>query len=129
TILLSSHLLHQVQAVCDRVAIFVKGKVVAQGAPHQLAADSKVPEEVEVQVGADEAAVRSALAGQKFLRSITPGRIPRTFLIEVERGNTNRLVARLVEVGFPITSVRRVSEDLDEVYRRYFHAEEVKTGG
>ena len=55
TILLSSHLLHQVQAVCDRVAIFVRGTVVAQGAPHELATESKGPEEVEVHVGADEA--------------------------------------------------------------------------
>ena len=124
TILLSSHLLHQVQAVCDRVAIFVKGKVVAQGAPHELATDSKGPEEVEISVGADEAAVRAALANQKFLRSLKPGRLPRSYLIEVEHGSTNRLVSRLVEAGLPLTSVRRLSEDLDEVYRRYFREEE-----
>jgi len=124
TILLSSHLLHQVQAVCDRVAIFVKGKVVAQGAPHELATDSKGPEEVEISVGADEAAVRAALANQKFLRSLKPGRLPRSYLIEVDHGSTNRLVSRLVEAGLPLTSVRRLSEDLDEVYRRYFREEE-----
>jgi ABC-2 type transport system ATP-binding protein len=124
TILLSSHLLHQVQAVCDRVAIFVKGKVVAQGAPHELATDSKGPEEVEISVGADEAAVRAALANQKFLRSLKPGRLPRSYLIEVDHGSTNKLVSSLVAAGLPLTSVRRLSEDLDEVYRRYFHAEE-----
>jgi len=124
TILLSSHLLHQVQAVCDRVAIFVKGRVVAQGAPHELATDSKGPEEVEISVGADEAAVRAALANQTFLRSLKPGRLPRSYLIEVEHGSTNKLVSSLVEAGLPLTSVRRLSEDLDEVYRRYFHAEE-----
>jgi ABC-2 type transport system ATP-binding protein len=124
TILLSSHLLHQVQAVCDRVAIFVKGRVVAQGAPHELATDSKGPEEVEISVGADEAAVRAALANQKFLRSLKPGRLPRSYLIEVDHGSTNKLVSSLVEAGLPLTSVRRLSEDLDEVYRRYFHAEE-----
>ena len=129
TVLLSSHLLHQVQAVCDRVAIFVRGTVVAQGAPHQLATESKGPEEVEVHVGADEAQLRSALANQKFLRSLQPGRIPRSYHVVVERGNTNRLVSAIVEAGLPITSVRRVSEDLDEVYRRYFHAEEVKARG
>ncbi len=124
TILLSSHLLHQVQAVCDRVAIFVKGRVVAQGAPHELATDSKGPEEVEISVGADEAAVRAALGNQKFLRSLKPGRLPRSYLIEVDHGSTNKLVSSLVEAGLPLTSVRRLSEDLDEVYRRYFHAEE-----
>ncbi len=127
TILLSSHLLHQVQTICDRVAIFVEGKVVAQGAPHQLATESKGPEEVEVHVGADEGALRAALADQEFLRSLRPGRIPRSYHIEIERGNTNKLVSKIVEAGLPLTSVRRVSEDLDEVYRRYFHAEEVKT--
>ena len=30
-VLLSSHLLHQVQQVCDRIAIFVSGRIVAQG--------------------------------------------------------------------------------------------------
>jgi hypothetical protein len=45
-------------------------------------------------------------------------------LIEVEHGSTNRLVSRLVEAGLPLTSVRRLSEDLDEVYRRYFREEE-----
>jgi ABC-2 type transport system ATP-binding protein len=129
TILLSSHLLHQVQAVCDRVAIFVRGTVVAQGAPHQLATESRGPEAVEVHVGADEGQLRSALANQKFLQSLEPGRIPRSYHVVIERGNTNRLVSAIVEAGLPITSVRRVSEDLDEVYRRYFHAEEVKAGG
>ncbi|HEY7565839.1 MAG TPA: ABC transporter ATP-binding protein [Acidimicrobiia bacterium] len=124
TILLSSHLLHQVQAVCDRVAIFVRGKVVAQGAPHELAAQSKGPEEVEVQVAANEAAVRGALAGLNFVRAIRPGRVPRTFVIDVERGTTNQVVAKLVGAGVSLNAVRRVSEDLDEVYRRYFHSEE-----
>lgn len=125
TVLLSSHLLHQVQAVCDRVAIFVRGKVVVQGAPHELAAHSKGPEEVEVHVGTNDTAVRGALTGLKFVHQVRQGRIPRSYVIEVERGSTNQLVANLVGAGIPLTSVRRVSEDLDEVYRRYFHAEEV----
>lgn len=37
TVLLSSHLLHQVQAVCDRVAIFVKGQMIACGPMEELA--------------------------------------------------------------------------------------------
>jgi ABC-2 type transport system ATP-binding protein len=37
TILLSSHLLHQVQKICDRVGIMIKGRMVAQGPMDQLA--------------------------------------------------------------------------------------------
>src|SRR5581483_5631196 len=36
TILLSSHLLEQVQRICDRIGIFVKGKMVAQGGIEEL---------------------------------------------------------------------------------------------
>ena len=37
-VLLSSHLLHQVQQVCDRIAIFVAGDVVAMGTVAEIAA-------------------------------------------------------------------------------------------
>jgi ABC-2 type transport system ATP-binding protein len=37
SILLSSHQLHQVQKICDRVGIMIKGRLVAHGALDQLA--------------------------------------------------------------------------------------------
>ncbi len=37
TILLSSHMLHQVQKICHRIGIMIKGKMVAQGPMEQLA--------------------------------------------------------------------------------------------
>ncbi len=36
TVLLSSHLLHEVQQVCDRIAVLNKGRVVAQGEVNEL---------------------------------------------------------------------------------------------
>src|SRR5687768_16948911 len=36
-VLLASHLLHQVQQVCDRIGIFVAGQMVAMGPMHELA--------------------------------------------------------------------------------------------
>src|SRR5690606_1574118 len=39
TVLLSSHLLEQVQHVCDRIGIFVRGRLIAQGTIGSLAAD------------------------------------------------------------------------------------------
>jgi ABC-2 type transport system ATP-binding protein len=37
TVLLSSHLLHQVQKICNRVGIMIKGQMVAQGPMDSLA--------------------------------------------------------------------------------------------
>ena len=40
TVLLSSHLLHEVQAVADRIVIIGAGRIVAQGARDELLADA-----------------------------------------------------------------------------------------
>lgn len=125
TVLLSSHLLHQVQAVCDRVAIFVKGEVVAQGSPRDLASRTRGPEEVEVVTTSNESILRRAVDGRTFVHSIAAGRLPGSYMIEVDRGSTRQLVSALVEGGVEIDAVRRASDDLDEVYRRYFRQEDV----
>ena len=39
TVLLSSHLLHQVEQVCDRIGVFVQGRLVASGTIDELAAE------------------------------------------------------------------------------------------
>lgn len=124
TVLLSSHLLHQVQAVCDRVAIFVRGKVVAQGAPSELASRGGGPEEVEFNTSTSEDKVRAALGQSGFVKHLDSGRIRGNYLARIDRGSTNRLVTTLVNGGVQIDGIRRTSDDLDDVYRRYFHQDE-----
>src|SRR5690606_8954869 len=48
TVLLSSHQLHQVQEVCDRVGLFVRGKLLAQGDVESLANQLFPDEKVEI---------------------------------------------------------------------------------
>ena len=96
TILLSSHLLHQVQAVCDRVAIFVDGKVVAQGPPHELAAQQRGPTRVEFRFDEDDEGLGQRLEGLAPVQSVTRGRIPGAWIVGVEpaspvRGSASRL--------------------------------------
>ncbi|GIU92630.1 MAG: ABC transporter ATP-binding protein [Acidimicrobiia bacterium] len=122
TVLLSSHLLHQVQAICDRVAIFVEGKVVAMGAPHELAAQGSGPEVMEVGVDA-ESDLEELLAPVDYVREVRRGRLPGLWIVTVERGRVSDLVALLVGKGVRLSSLRRVTDDLEVVYRRYFHPE------
>src|SRR2546423_14715428 len=42
TVMLSSHLLNEVQQISDRVAIIRKGKLVAQGTVHELRGESAI---------------------------------------------------------------------------------------
>ena len=46
TVILSSHILSEVQAVCQQVLILSKGKLVASGSLQELTADGRSLEEV-----------------------------------------------------------------------------------
>ncbi len=63
TVLISSHLLHQVQQICDRVGIFVKGKLVAAGPIESLGEQllAGQPVMLEVQANPGGAALEEAL--------------------------------------------------------------------
>lgn len=125
TILLSSHLLHQVQAVCDRVAIFVDGKVVAQGPPHELAATGEGPIRVEFRFEGDDRAARHRLESLGTVTDLTPGRVPGSWVVGIEHSSLAETVRSLVSPEVALTGIHRVDDDLDAIYRRYFETKEV----
>jgi ABC-2 type transport system ATP-binding protein len=125
TVLLASHLLHQVQAVCDRVAIFVKGKVVAQGTPHELAAvDHGKNVRVEFRLGGDPTKARSHLEAVGTVSDVAPGRVPGSWVGELDASALAPTVSGLVSGGADVIGVHRLDEDLETIYRRYFEIEE-----
>jgi ABC-2 type transport system ATP-binding protein len=89
SVLLNSHLLSEVELVCDRVVILSGGKVAAAGAPHELAKASGV--EIET------------ASGIRRIAGATREDVP-------------KLVADLVAAGEPIYGVRVVTSSLEDVY-------------
>jgi ABC-2 type transport system ATP-binding protein len=125
TVLLASHLLHQVQAVCDRVAIFVRGKVVAQGTPHELAAvDHGKDVRVEFRLGGEPSKARSQLEAVGTVSDIVPGRVPGSWVGGLDASALAPTVSGLVAGGADVIGVHRLDEDLETIYRRYFEVEE-----
>lgn len=124
TILLSSHLLHQVQEVCDRVAIFVEGKVVAQGPPHELAANQKGPARVEFRFIGNAEEAGSVLEEIRGVTDLTRGKIPGSWVVSLEPDSIGEVVSGLVEQDLEVSGIRRVDDDLDAIYRRYFETKE-----
>ncbi len=125
TVLLSSHLLNQVQAVCDRVAIFVAGSVVALGTPHELAAQQVGHAKVEFRFSSASEEARRQLETMDTVEGVIHGRVPGSWIATLDVASLPETVSRLVAAGAEITGVRRVDEDLDAIYRRYFEANEV----
>jgi ABC-2 type transport system ATP-binding protein len=125
TVLLASHLLHQVQTVCDRVAIFVRGKVVAQGTPHELAVVEQGGQiKVEFRLAGDPAAGRKVLEGVGTVSDVVPGRSPGSWVGDLDAGVLATTVSGLVSAGAEVIGVHRVDEDLESIYRRYFEIKE-----
>jgi ABC-2 type transport system ATP-binding protein len=126
TVLLSSHLLNQVQAVCDRVAIFVSGSVVALGPPHGLAAEQSGSSRVEFRFGDEGGDPAETLRSIESVATVTHGRVPGSWLATIDPAALPDTVDQLVSAGSRIIGVRRVDDDLDSIYRKYFEREEVQ---
>ena len=60
-VILSSHILSEVQAVCDEILIISKGKLVAGGSPEELEGMSKKSHELKLTVKGDEKKLQGAL--------------------------------------------------------------------
>ncbi len=63
TLIISSHILPEISAVCDRVLIINKGVIVASDTPENLSRRLTGSDKVYLRIRGDEAAVREALSG------------------------------------------------------------------
>jgi len=126
TVLLSSHLLHQVHQVCDRVAIFNKGRVLAQGKMAQLA-EELAGDQLELEVGLEgpadlvEAALRSVSGVVKVTRDPHD---PGLWRVTGPQSIRTHIAVDLAARGMGIRQLRRVGDELDEIYLRYFQRDE-----
>ncbi|HAF70586.1 MAG: ABC transporter [Acetothermia bacterium 64_32] len=119
TILLSSHLLHQVQRVCDRVGIMHRGRLVAEGTVDELSArTSGEGLEFEAQVRGLSPELVAALKGLDGVREVVAQGERLRILAEVD---VRSAVARTVlEKGAELLELRQRAFTLEEIYLRYF---------
>jgi ABC-2 type transport system ATP-binding protein len=133
TVLLSSHQLHQVQQVCDRVGIFVKGRLLATGDIMTLASTlfSKNPYTVEVGINylstrdedeSGEPANNSQLVSKlKQLDGVNKiNDVNGILQVECSRDITSDIVSLVISSGAQLTSLNMKEYGLDDIYYRYF---------
>ena len=127
-ILLSSHLLTQVQSVCDRIGIFAAGKLVGQGTVDELAAtfgDGSATIEVGLELtDADDIArasrVLGALDGVEAVEQPTDGKGSWRLIVRpaaAESGVRQQVLVAAVEQGLRLTAIRPIVPSLDDIYR------------
>ncbi len=118
TILLSSHLLGLVQSVCDRVALFRRGRVGLIGEVSDLARQVLGGAYV-VEVEADGVDLAQTLAGLEGIGSVTPVRAE-VSRVDADRDVRPEIAARVVAAGGALRNMAIRRSGLDEVYVRYF---------
>ena len=130
TLLLASHLLHQVQSVCDRVGIFVAGRMVAQGPMSELADSlSEGPVTIEVGVEGNAADIERVLGSVTGVDRVErDDRDARLWLVRADRDIREAIARALVSEGLALWQLRRSGDELDEIYRRYFQQGEAENG-
>ena len=75
TVILSTHILSEAEATCDRMVIINKGKIVADGSPGQLRSDSSMQAGIQcVLKHATLEAVQEKFAAIPGIQRIAPGR-------------------------------------------------------
>jgi ABC-2 type transport system ATP-binding protein len=122
-VLLSSHLLHQVQQVCDRMAIFVAGEVVASGTVQELAERQShgAVSSFEVAADGDPVAVLATLQAVDGVAGVEPDeRDSRIWIVSGEPEVRQRVAQALVAAGQTPWHLRTRGMELDEIYQRYF---------
>jgi ABC-2 type transport system ATP-binding protein len=120
TILFSSHILQEVEAICDRVIIINKGQLVADDTLQGLKNSQAGIEVVIVQF--KETVDTDTLAQLRPVENIEPVLIPSgsQFRIETTESEAIRkqLFALAVEKGFNIISLQSESNKLEDVFRQ-----------
>jgi ABC-2 type transport system ATP-binding protein len=119
TVLLSSHLLHQVQAVCDRVGLFRQGRMVLEGtfedlADRVLGGAYRIRVEVLRPDGLEP--LLRTIPGVSALLQERPG----VFTLEAQADCRTEVARRVVGKGADLVTLTLERPSLDEVYTRYF---------
>ena len=133
TILLSSHLLTQVQSVCDRVGIFASGRLIGLGTVSEL--DAQFGEDVgrvevtfegEQATGATER-IGQILSGIDHVEKVAPAERPdEAWTLLVRPASAGRAVREAVlaaagREALGLTAIRSTVASLDDIYRAALH--------
>ncbi len=121
TVLVSSHHLHQVQQVCDRVGIFVGGHLLAEGDIPSLSQKlfAGEPFVIEAHVDSDqEVDLTSCL--QNINGVLNVAKQNRLYRMGCSKDVTPDIARSIVQSGVGLTGLYKKEYGLDDIYNRYF---------
>lgn len=120
TVLLSSHIMQEISAVCDHIMIISHGKLVLSGTPEELQAKANQGENLELEVCASKGQVDDILSGFSMISEITE------IVAEKENGYAVRIKSEedirealffaFAKAGLPLVKFVRNTKTLEDIF-------------
>ena len=122
TVVLSTHILPEVEATCTRVLIINEGKIVASGTPRELQAIAGGEDSIYVSISAGEEPVDVRLAGIRSVTSVSrmeeaPGGYVRYLVKAGNDEDVGEAIFRVaVENNWKINELHRETLSLEDIF-------------
>jgi len=118
SVILSTHILPEATAVCQRVVIINKGRIVAEDTPEQLSARLRQSEKISITLKTTPVDCERTLREISGVLNVFPGQVAGNFLIESELGRDLRdEIARVVvSHHWGLLELRTISMTLEDVF-------------
>lgn len=122
TIILSSHILSEVSAICDRVVIINKGSIVAEGTPEDLSHKLSCGTKIALRIKGSKAEADEVIKNIPYINSITDDGIkePNTIDIIVEGKEDYDLREDLFnafsKANIPLLMMKPLNLTLEEIF-------------
>ena len=120
TVILSSHILHEISIICERVMIMHQGRIVAADRTDNLSDRLKGSQRIELEVKGPAGEIRARLAGVKGVFKVTDqGRTdPRLYVVECapRQDIRDELASAVVSAGFSLLGLKATEMSLEEIF-------------
>ena len=124
TIILSSHVLSEIQTVCSRVIVINKGKVVADDTTANLSNGLSAENRLILSIEGDQNAIISALEGLPGVKtavlSKTNPDLSAEYVVNYDKNEDVRKIvfAKMAEISCPIISMKNDNMTLEDIFRK-----------
>lgn len=122
TVILSSHILAEVQEICDYVMIISKGHLVASGTPAELEKLSHGRDSIELTIKADPQNIQSVLDSISDIQNVSwKGQTKDSCNIVIETSNNAQKVCEELSLAFaiqriPVTRLNIKKASLEDIF-------------
>ncbi|MBR1764896.1 MAG: ATP-binding cassette domain-containing protein [Ruminococcus sp.] len=135
TVILSSHILSEVQAVCDKIVVISEGRLVANDTEDNLSKTLSADHKLSVRIEGSKEKVTAMLESIRDVESVNIGARHDSsvfdYKIESKEGSDVRreIFNRCADRGFPILEMRSSELSLEDIFLKLTMGESLETNG